>query len=159
MRRLQIIQVTYDSSHKDYRMGQGPQAILRRVNAESTFEMQEVDGEDRVPMEIGTSFTVARQLAGRVCNAQLRSVPSGTRLCLPPAFLRNRQPADQRNSENCTRASASTSASYLFLSSLLPGFSVSRPVGCRLVNGATNLVRAGTTRSQDATPGLPMVRK
>ena len=69
MRIVQFIQVPYDSGHKDYRMGMGPKAILSRVNTKNTFDVEEVDVQDRVPLEIGTSFAVARQLAGKVSNA------------------------------------------------------------------------------------------
>ena len=47
----------------------GPKAILSRVNTKNTFDVEEVDVQDRVPLEIGTSFAVARQLAGKVSNA------------------------------------------------------------------------------------------
>lgn len=69
MQRIQIIQVPYDSGHKDYRMGQGPEAIQNRVNSKNKFDVEEVNVQGRVPLEIGTSFAVARQLAGKVSSA------------------------------------------------------------------------------------------
>jgi len=64
----QIIQVPYDSGYKDYRMGRGPEHILRHLKAEKNFPVDEVDVQDRFALEVGTSFAVARQLAEKVCN-------------------------------------------------------------------------------------------
>ena len=64
--RTQIIQVPYDSGYKDYRMGRGPKHILRHLETETTFPVNEVDVQDHFALEVGTSFAVARQLAERV---------------------------------------------------------------------------------------------
>lgn len=71
--RTQIIQVPYDSGCKDYRMGRGPGQILRNLKAEKNFpgdglEADEVEVQDSFPLEVGTSFAVARQLAAKVCE-------------------------------------------------------------------------------------------
>ena len=71
--RRQIIQVPYDSGHKDCRMGQGPGHILRHLKAEKSFPADELEGDEldvlgRFELEVGTSFAVARQLAEKVCN-------------------------------------------------------------------------------------------
>lgn len=66
--RMQIIQVPYDSGRKDYRMGRGPGHIVRHLQAEKKFEVDEVEVHDRFALEVGTSFAVARQLAEKVCN-------------------------------------------------------------------------------------------
>lgn len=64
--KTQIIQVPYDSGYKDYRMGRGPKNILRHLNAEGKFPVSEIEVHDRVPLEVGTSFAVARRIAERV---------------------------------------------------------------------------------------------
>lgn len=67
--KTQIVQVPYDSGHKDYRMGKGPKNILRHLKAEENFAVDTIEVQDRVAFEIGTSFAVARQVAGRVRDA------------------------------------------------------------------------------------------
>jgi arginase len=67
--RVQIIHVPYDSGYKDYRMGQGPEIILRHLKRERPFDVIEVDVQEPIPLEIGTSFAVARQIAGSIRDA------------------------------------------------------------------------------------------
>jgi arginase len=69
VKKLQIIHVPYDSGHKDYRMGQGPETILRHLKSDRLFDVEKVDVQEPVPLEIGTSFAVARQIAGSIRNA------------------------------------------------------------------------------------------
>lgn len=64
----QIIQVPYDSGYKDYRMGRGPERIVRQLKAEMNVPVVEVEVHDRFALEVGTSFAVARQLAEKVGN-------------------------------------------------------------------------------------------
>jgi arginase len=71
--RTQIIQVPYDSGYKDYRMGRGPGRIVRHLQAEKNLpvdeiKVDEIEAHDRVALEVGTSFSVARQLAEKVCS-------------------------------------------------------------------------------------------
>lgn len=70
--RTQIIQVPYDSGYKDYRMGRGPGHILRHLEADKNFPVDEVEVQDRFALEVGTSFEVARQLAEKVYNVASR---------------------------------------------------------------------------------------
>ncbi len=70
--KTQIVQVPYDSGYKDYRMGQGPKNILRHLKGEGTFAVDEVEMQDRIALEVGTSFAVARQVADRVRDAVSR---------------------------------------------------------------------------------------
>jgi len=66
--RTQIIQVPYDSGHKNYRMGLGPGHIVRHLKAEHfpLTEVSEVEVHDGIALEIGTSFAVARRLSEKV---------------------------------------------------------------------------------------------
>ncbi|MFI5101822.1 MAG: arginase family protein [Terriglobales bacterium] len=66
--RTQILQVSYDSGYKNYRMGQGPGCIVRHLRAEKNFPADQVEVHNRFALEVGTSFAVARQLAEKVCN-------------------------------------------------------------------------------------------
>jgi arginase len=72
--RTQIIQVPYDSGHKNYRMGLGPGHIVRHLKSEHfpLTEVSEVEVLDGFALEIGTSFAVARQLAEKVCDVASR---------------------------------------------------------------------------------------
>ncbi len=65
---MQIIQVPYDSGYKNCRMGLGPGHIVRHLRAERSFPMDEVEVQDGLALEVGTSFAVARQLAEKVCK-------------------------------------------------------------------------------------------
>jgi arginase len=67
--QTQIIHVPYDSGYKNFRMGRGPREILRHLKAERNFQVEEVEVHDRVVLEVGTSFAVARQIADKVRNA------------------------------------------------------------------------------------------
>jgi arginase len=69
--RMQIIQVPYDSGHKNSRMGRGPEHIVRRLKTEMNLPADKlgVDGvevQDSFALEMGTSFAVARKLAEKV---------------------------------------------------------------------------------------------
>ena len=64
----QIIQVPYDSGYKGYRMGQGPERIVRQLKVEMNVPVVEVEVHDGFALEVGTSFAVARQLAEQVGN-------------------------------------------------------------------------------------------
>lgn len=71
--RTQIIQVPYDSGYKYQRMGRGPRHIVRHLKAGMNssvdeVKIDEIEVHDRVALEVGTSFSVARQLAEKVCN-------------------------------------------------------------------------------------------
>lgn len=66
---IQIIQVPYDSGHKDYRMGRGPERIVRQIKTEMDLPVDEVEVHDHFALEVGTSFAVARQLAEKVGDA------------------------------------------------------------------------------------------
>ena len=66
--QTRIIHVPYDSGYKDFRMGRGPREILRHLKAEG-FPVDEVEVRDRVGLEVGTSFAVARQIAEKVRHA------------------------------------------------------------------------------------------
>ena len=66
--QTQIIHVPYDSGYKDFRMGRGPREILRHLKAEG-FPVDEVEVQDRVALEVGTSFAVAQQIAEKVRHA------------------------------------------------------------------------------------------
>lgn len=72
--RIQIIQVPYDSGHKNYRMGLGPGHIVRHLKSEHfpLPEVGEVEVHDGFALEIGTSFAVARLLAEKVCDVASR---------------------------------------------------------------------------------------
>lgn len=64
----QIIQVPYDSGYKGYRMGRGPERIVRQLKVEMNVPVVEVEVHDGFALEVGTSFAVARQLAEQVGN-------------------------------------------------------------------------------------------
>ena len=66
--QTRIIHVPYDSGYKDFRMGRGPREIFRHLKAED-FSVDEVEVHDRVALEVGTSFAVARQIAEKVRHA------------------------------------------------------------------------------------------
>ena len=66
--QTQIIHVPYDSGYRDFRMGRGPREILRHLQAEG-IPVDEVEVHDRVALEVGTSFAVARQIAEKVRHA------------------------------------------------------------------------------------------
>jgi arginase len=72
--RTQIIQVPYDSGHKNYRMGLGPGHIVRHLKSEHfpLTEVSEVEVHDGFALESGASFAVARQLAEKVCDVARR---------------------------------------------------------------------------------------
>jgi len=69
---IQIIQVPYDSGHKNLRMGNGPAHIVNRglkKRSASEIHIDEVTVEDHFPLEVGTAFQLARVLAARVREA------------------------------------------------------------------------------------------
>ena len=69
---IQIIQVPYDSGHKNLRMGNGPAHIVNRglkKLGQAKIHIDEVVVEDSVPLEVGTTFQLARVLAARVREA------------------------------------------------------------------------------------------
>lgn len=69
---IQIIQVPYDSGHKDFRMGNGPAHIvnrgLKKPGQAGTY-IEEVLIENRFPLEVGTTLQVSKALADRVREA------------------------------------------------------------------------------------------
>jgi arginase len=72
--RTRIIQVPYDSGYKGYRMGRGPEHIVRHLKAGKNLpvdglEAAEVEVQDRFAIEAGISFAVASQLAEKVRDA------------------------------------------------------------------------------------------
>lgn len=69
---IQIIQVPYDSGHRNLRMGNGPGHIVNRglkKPGQAEIHVDEVVVEDSVPLEVGTTFQVAHALAARVREA------------------------------------------------------------------------------------------
>ena len=69
---IQILQVPYDSGHKNVRMGIGPAHIVSRglsKRGQAEMHVAEVVVEDRFPQEVGTTFQVAHALAARVQEA------------------------------------------------------------------------------------------
>jgi len=73
---IQIIQVPYDSGHKNLRMGNGPAHIVNRglkKRSQAGIYIDEVRIENHFPLELGTTFQVAQTLAGRVREAVSQS--------------------------------------------------------------------------------------
>src|SRR5208337_3967050 len=73
---IQIIQVPYDSGHKDLRMGNGPAHIVNRglkKSRQASIYIDEVIVENCFPLEVGTTIQVAQALAGRVRAAVRQS--------------------------------------------------------------------------------------
>jgi len=69
---LQIIQVPYDSGHRNFRMGNGPAHIVNRglkKLGQPAIHTEEVVVDDHVPQEVSTTFQVAHELAARVQQA------------------------------------------------------------------------------------------
>jgi len=72
---IQIIQVPYDSGHRNVRMGNGPAHIVNRglrKPSQAEIPIDEVVVEELVPLEVGTTFQLARVLAARVREAANR---------------------------------------------------------------------------------------
>lgn len=72
-----LIQVPYDSGHRDERMGRGPGELVRlgavdTVAAAACGEVvvERVEADDPFLTEIGTAFELARKLAGEVTRAR-----------------------------------------------------------------------------------------
>jgi len=69
---IQIIQAPYDSGHKNVRMGNGPAHIVNRGlkrRGQAGSRIDEIEVDDRFPLEVGTTFLVAHALADRVRKA------------------------------------------------------------------------------------------
>ena len=72
---LRFISVPYDSGHRDYRMGRGPNALLdaglsdRLSAAGHSVSLVEVDGPDWAPAEVKTGFALCREVADGVRSA------------------------------------------------------------------------------------------
>ena len=73
---IRIISVPYDSGHRDYRMGQGPDALLAWGLAARISELghsvsqMDVEGPDTPPAEVGTGFALCRRVAAAVQAAR-----------------------------------------------------------------------------------------
>lgn len=69
---IQIIQVPYESGHRNFRMGNGPAHIVSRGlkrPGRPAIHIDEVVVDDHVPQEVSTTFQVAHALAARVREA------------------------------------------------------------------------------------------
>ena len=73
--KINLIAVSYDSGHHEYRMGRGPSALLDwgladRISAAGhSVSLVRVDGPDWPPSEVKTGFALCREVADGVRSA------------------------------------------------------------------------------------------
>ena len=73
---IQLIQVPYDSAHRDVRMGHGPEYFVQHGAAETlrthgwTVDIESIEAQRPFRTEIYTAFELHRQLAQRVQTAK-----------------------------------------------------------------------------------------
>ncbi|MCP4024551.1 MAG: hypothetical protein GY729_22115 [Desulfobacteraceae bacterium] len=73
---ISLIQVPYDSGHRNLRMGTGPEKIIRSglktelVNAGHEVHLKSIQVESQFHTENWTSFSVIRELANQVCESR-----------------------------------------------------------------------------------------
>ncbi|MBX9244834.1 arginase family protein [Actinotalea ferrariae] len=84
MTRIQLLEVPYDSGHRDARHGAGPSALLRGgaaerlARSEATVDVVPVDLDDGFTTEVGGGVEVMRRVARAVAGAEGAEGAEGT---------------------------------------------------------------------------------